>query len=220
MSSADASAHLDRPRRGRRPGSNATRQAVLAAARARFARDGYTGTTIREIAADAGVDASLVMQFFRSKDQLFAAVMSITPAALARFAGAFSGPEDRIGERVTRAFLQIWDGDSSDSEPLLAMLRGAITNEQAASQLSEFIQARLLTEVRPDLHDDPATRIRVGLASSMLVGVIVGRRLVRVPTLVDVDPEALVELITPAVQAVLAGAPKTASPAEESLPPA
>lgn len=201
----DASPQVGRPRRGRRPGPNETREAILAAARVRFAQDGYAGATIRKIATDAGVDASLVMQTFSSKEGLFAAVMSIAPRALDRIAQSFGGPEHELGERVTRAFLEVWEGDPSDSEPLLAMLRSAITNDQATVQLREFIEARLLTEVRPELRDDPLARTRVGLASSMLVGVIVGRRLVQVPTLAEAEPEALVELIAPAVQAILIG---------------
>jgi AcrR family transcriptional regulator len=199
---------MGRPQRGRRPGPNETRQAVLAAASARFSQDGYAGATIRKIAADAGVDASLVMQLFGSKEQLFGAVMSITPTALARIAGAFGGPANGLGARVTRAFLDVWEGDPGDSGPLLAMLRGAMTNDQAAAQLREFIEARLLTELRPELRADPAARIRVGLASSMLVGVVVGRRVVRVPTLLDVGTDALVALIAPAMDAVLSAAPE------------
>src|SRR6201996_1012464 len=106
-------------RRGRRPGTSTTRQAILDAARARFASDGFTATTIRRVADDAGVDASLVMQFFGSKNDLFAAVMSISPEALARFATAFEGPDEHLGERVVRAFLAAWEG-SPDSEPLMA----------------------------------------------------------------------------------------------------
>lgn len=177
---------------------------MLSAASARFARDGYAGATIRKIAADAGVDASLVMQLFGSKERLFAAVMSITPTALNRIADAFGGPTRGLGERVTRAFLGVWEGDPADSEPLVAMLRGAIANEQAAAQLAEFIEARLITEVRPQMREDPTARMRIGLAASMLVGVIVGRRLVQVPTLREANTEALVQLLAPAVQAVLA----------------
>ena len=40
-------------RRGRRPGTSNTRQAMLEAARARFANDGFAATTIRLVAADA-----------------------------------------------------------------------------------------------------------------------------------------------------------------------
>jgi AcrR family transcriptional regulator len=196
-------------RRGRRPGTSTTRQAILDAARARFACDGFAATTIRRVAADAGVDASLVMQFFGSKEELFAAVMSISPDALARLRTAFEGPDEHLGERVVRAFLDVWEGAPQDSEPLMAMLRGAIGNEQASAQLREFIQARLLGGVgsdgvgSDDVDVDDDAVIRAGLASSMLVGIVVGRRIVGVPTLVNVDLETLVALVAPAVQSVL-----------------
>lgn len=188
-------------RRGRRPGSNTTRQAILDAARARFASNGFAGTTIRRVAADAGVDASLVMQFFRSKDELFAAVMSISPDALARLSLAFDGPDEYLGERVVRAYLEVWEGISQSSEPLMAMLRGAIVNEQANTQLREFIQARLLDAVGPHAIDNAV--LRAGLASSMLVGLVVGRRIVGVPVLADADVETLIALVAPAIQSVL-----------------
>jgi AcrR family transcriptional regulator len=187
-------------RRGRRPGTSTTRQAILDAARARFAGDGFTATTIRRVAADAGVDASLVIQFFRSKDELFAAVMSISPDALARFSTAFEGPDEHLGERVVRAYLDAWEG--TDSEPLMAMLRGAIANEQASAQLREFIQARLLDGVKSRAVGDDAA-VRAGLASSMLVGIVVGRRIVAVPTIANVDRETLFAIVAPAIQSLL-----------------
>ena len=184
-------------RQGRRPGTNKTRQVILDAARIRFAADGFAGTTIRKIAADAGVDPSLIMQFFGSKDELFGAVMSITPTALSLFADAFEGPSDTIGERVARAFFQVWEGDPRDSEPLLAMLRGAIASEQATIQLRDFLQARLTHTLGRD------HAMRAGIASSMLVGIVVGRRIVQVPALADEDPESLIAVIAPALQAIL-----------------
>ncbi len=193
-------------RRGRRPGTSTTRQAVLDAARARFASDGFAATTVRQVAADAGVDAALVMQFFRSKNELFAAVMSISPDALTRFSAAFDAPDERMGERVVRAFLDIWEGDPQDSEPLMAMLRGAIVNEQAREQLRDFIEARLLDTAVTGLSDDDAV-LRAGLASSMLVGIVVGRRIVGVPTLAGADLQTLVALLAPALQSVLTSGP-------------
>lgn len=188
-------------RRGRRPGVSTTRQAILDAARARFAGDGFAATTIRQVAADAEVDASLVMQFFRTKDQLFAEVMSISPDTLARLSAAFEGPDDSLGERVVRAFLDIWEGNPQESEPLVAMLRGAIVNEQARTQLREFIQARLLDGARSRAIDNAV--LRAGLASSMLVGLIVGRRIVGVPALANADRDKLIALAAPAIQSVL-----------------
>ncbi|WAJ46345.1 TetR family transcriptional regulator [Mycobacterium sp. Aquia_216] len=190
-------------RRGRRPGASTTRRAILDAARTRFAADGFAATTIRRVAADAGVDASLVMQFFRTKEELFAAVMSILPEALQRLGSAFEGPDERLGERVVRAFLGVWEGEPRDSEPLMAMLRGAIANERGTAQLREFIQARLIDGVRsrPGDHEDAA--LRAGLASSMLVGIVVGRRIVGVPVLADTDGETLIALVAPGIQSVL-----------------
>ncbi|MFJ4109309.1 TetR/AcrR family transcriptional regulator [Oerskovia enterophila] len=201
-------------RRGRRPGATSTRQAVLDAARARFAADGFTATTIRRVASDAGVDASLVMQFFRSKDELFAAVMSVPTGALSRFSAAFEGPDRGLGERVVRAFLGIWEEDSHSAAPLMAMLRGAIVNDQASAQLREFLQERLLVDAVASRDVEDAT-LRAGLVSSMLVGLVVGRGIVGVPTLARADRETLVALVGPAVQAMLAPAPAAVDDGEE-----
>ena len=148
------------------------------------------------------------MQFFRSKELLFGAVMSISPDAMAQLSEAFNGPEDSLGERLTRAYLRLFEGEPQHSEPLLAMLRAAITHERAAAQLREFIQARLVQDMRPAYHDDADMLARVGIAASMLIGVIVARRIVQVPALSEQDGEALIARLAPAVQTVLtAGSP-------------
>ena len=68
---------LSPPRRGRRPGSPDTRAAILAAARERFAAQGYAGTSVRAVAASAGVDAALVHHYFGTKDDLFLAALEL-----------------------------------------------------------------------------------------------------------------------------------------------
>jgi AcrR family transcriptional regulator len=191
-----------KPPRGRRPGPNSTRQAVLDAARARFASDGFAATTIRLIAADAEVDVSQVMQFFRSKDELFAAVMAVPSSALDRFNTVFEGPDEGLGERVVRAYLKAWEQIPEESEPLMAMLRGAIVNEQARDQLRDFIQSRLMAGTGEARSSDAA--LRAGLASSMLVGLVTSRRIIGVPLLVAAELEELVAIIAPAIQQTLA----------------
>lgn len=189
------------PRIGRRSGPSNTRLAVLAAAKARFANDGYASTTIRNVAADAGVDASLVMQFFGSKDGLFAAVMDVPASALDRFDTAFDGPDEQLGERVVRAYLRAWEGPAEESEPLMAMLRGAIVNEHAKAQLREFIQSRL--ERGAKMGDSQDRAMRAGMASAMLVGIITSRRIIGVPTLAAADHESIVAMVGPAIQSIL-----------------
>lgn len=197
------------PRRGRRPGPGSSRRSVLDAAKARFAADGFAATTIRAIAADAGVDPSQVIQFFGSKDELFAAAMAFPPTALARFDTVFEGADDHLGERVVRAFLDAWEGPPDESEPLMAMLRGAIVHEEAAAQLREFLQSRLLHGAvghRADAAPGaPAadTALRAGIVASMLVGLVTARRIVGVPVLEAADRETLVATVAPAVQVIL-----------------
>lgn len=189
-------------RRGRRPGPTSSRQAVLDAARVRFASAGYARTTIRLVAADAGVNVAQVMQFFRTKDELFAAVMAIPPSALERFGALYEGPDDRLGERVVRAFLAAWEDIPEESRPLMATLRGAFVNDHARDQLRGFTQSRLLTGTRERL--DPEARLRAGLVASLLIGMVVGRRVIGVPLLTTAEPEALVSVIAPAIQQILA----------------
>jgi AcrR family transcriptional regulator len=187
--------------RGRRPGANSTRGAVLEAARARFSSSGFTATTIRSVAADAGVDVAQVMQFFGSKDELFAAVMAVPASALNRFSTLFEGSDEQLGERVVRSFLKAWEGVPDESEPLMATLRGAVVNNQARDQLRDFIQSRLLTGAGKRLGSDAA--LRAGLASSLLVGLVVGRRIIGVPILASAKTEDLIKVLAPAIQKIL-----------------
>ena len=57
--------------------SSGTKAAILAAARTRFAAEGYRSASIRAVARDVGVDAALVVRYFGSKPGLFAAATDI-----------------------------------------------------------------------------------------------------------------------------------------------
>src|SRR5207247_458711 len=100
-------------RSGRRGGDSGTREAILAAARARFGDYGYDGATIRGIAADAGVDAALVHHFFGTKERLFAAAMQlpVLPSELlaAALAAGARDPGQSLGEHMLRTVLGAWD---------------------------------------------------------------------------------------------------------------
>jgi AcrR family transcriptional regulator len=148
-SSASRSGPASR-RGGRRAGESGTRQAILAAARARFADHGYDGATIRAIAADAGVDPALVHHFYGSKEALFGAAMrlpvipgEILTAALAPDA---RDPRVSMGEHLVRTALSIWEAPEIRA-PFLGLLRSALTSEQAAAMLREFITEAIIGPV-------------------------------------------------------------------------
>lgn len=174
---------------------------MLEAASARFASIGFAATTVRAVAADAGVDPSQVIQFFGSKERLFAAVMTVPASALERYDTAFNGPVEGAGERIVAAFLDTWEGATDEAEPLMATLRGAIVHDGAAAQLREFIQSRWTGF--SNASDDPDAALRAGLVSSMLVGLITARDVIGVPAVRDATRSELIERLAPLVQDLL-----------------
>ena len=60
-----------------------------------------------------------------------------------------------------------------------------------------------MESISPQLGGDPDMLARLALASSMLIGVIVGRRIVQIPALASEEAESLIALVAPAVQVIL-----------------
>ncbi|WP_194094545.1 TetR/AcrR family transcriptional regulator [Marivivens aquimaris] len=195
----------DSPKLGRRSGPSTTRDEVLRAAQKRFARDGFDGTSIRKVAGDAGVDPALVMQFFKSKDGLFAASLILSDEVQDRITAAFDGPHDRLGQNLTEAFLNLWE-DSEDRPPLMAALRGAASNTYAAEQLGQFVQNRLVDVIGPKVGNGPEAARRAGLVLSMLMGLVLTRNMVIVPLTAELSRAEVAKIIAPSIQVLLDGA--------------
>src|ERR1700704_3725161 len=105
----------------RRRDAAATRSAILEAATRRFACQGYQHAGVREIAADAGVDAAMVNRYFGSKEGLFAEV--IERAFNIRY---LEGDRASLAERLARRMVYGREDIAGDQRiPLLLMLRSA-----------------------------------------------------------------------------------------------
>src|SRR3954463_4488115 len=109
-------------RRGRRPGSPDTRAAILTGARPLFAAHGYAGTTVRKVAATAGVDAALVHHYFGTKDDLFLAALQVPVDPRAVLSEVFAPGPDGAGARLLDAVLSVWDRPEA-RRPLVTVLR-------------------------------------------------------------------------------------------------
>ena len=111
-----------------RRSSEQTKAVILAAAREQFAKSGFERATIRAIAADANIDPSMVMRYFGSKDQLFAAAADFDLAATRICRASITTSWVR---RWSTASLNRWEHD----EYSLVLLRSSATNAEAAQRM-------------------------------------------------------------------------------------
>jgi AcrR family transcriptional regulator len=199
-----------RPRRtGRRPGPSRTREEILQTARAAFAARGYDAVSIRAIARDAHVDPALVHRFFGSKESVFVAAMQL-PIEPSRLVPAIltQGP-DGLGERVVETLLTLYDKTDA-SAPFQAFLRAAVTNEQAATMLREFLTTEILGRVAAAAADQP--ELRAALAASQILGLVMARYIVRVPQIVEAERSHLAACVGPTIQRYLTAPLPDAAP--------
>jgi AcrR family transcriptional regulator len=185
-------------RRGRRQGEPVSRDAVLAAAKRRFAAEGYEKTTLRAIARDAHVDPSMVLYLFGSKEELFRESLRLIldPDVLV---AALTGTDDAdIGTRMVRTYLQMWE-TPDNAASMRAMLQSATSNSDAQEAFRGFMQNYVLTAVSGALGGGEHARLRAMLGASQLVGVAMLRYIMEVPPLATLSGDEVVRLIAPTV---------------------
>ncbi len=188
-------------RRGRRPGQPETRAAILEAARTRFAERGFARTTIRAVAADAGVDAALVHHYFGSKDDLFLAALAlpVDPRQLLIPAVTAGDPQD-AAERMLETFVRVWD-DPELQPALLAVARGVMDPAGPVLVRDGFLTV-VLRPVAEALGIDRPEH-RMPLVASQVIGLILMRYLLRVEPLASMPPAQLVATYAPTIQRYL-----------------
>ncbi len=188
---------------GRRTGDSGTREAILDAAQELFAQSGYDATSIRAIASGAGVDPGLIRYFFGGKQELFAATMAQRTVIPATIAQALSGNPATLGRRVTDAYLGLWE-DPGTRPILLGLFRSAMTTKEAAQMLIDALSARVRDDTPLPAPDNPRTR-GFALAATHLLGVAIARHIIKLPVIVDLTHEELVDMLAPEIQLHLAG---------------
>jgi AcrR family transcriptional regulator len=172
-----------------------TEKRILGAARELFSRSGYDRTTIRAVAAEADVDPALVMHYFGSKEELFAAAIHVD------LEETLAGPEDELAERMLAKL-----GDKLQKEPVdtLAMLRSMLTNEQAAEGVRHAMARECAQMVGSTIGGADAT-LRAELLSATMIGVMVGRYLLQLDRLRDADPAEITEILRPCFHSLIDG---------------
>ncbi|MEV6332143.1 TetR family transcriptional regulator [Streptomyces sp. NPDC051909] len=175
--------------------SDATRAAILDAARERFAADGYERATIRAIARDAGIDPSMVMRYYGNKEGLFAAASTIE----LELPELGSLPARHVGAALVTHFLDRWERD----DVLTGLLRVGVTNDAAAERMRAIFAEQLgpvALGVCPDPADAPR---RAALVAAQILGMALARYVLRVPPAVEMPREDVVAWLGPTIQRYL-----------------
>lgn len=187
------------------PRSAGTRRAILGAARTTFAARGYEQTTIRVVAARAGVDASMVMRYFGSKAGLFTAAAT----AELQVPDLRAVPDGERGELLVRVFVDRWEDAARDDE-LILLLRTAVTSEAVAAQLQATL-GQLITRPIAALGEDDAAE-RGAFIAAQLLGLALCRYILHLEPLATLPADDVVATIAPSVQRYLTQAVVPAVP--------
>lgn len=191
--------------RGRRPGGEDTRAAIIAAARSEFAQRGYDGTSLRGIAREAGVDPKLVHHYFDGKTELFAEVLAFPADPSELIERLVSVPRDELGEGLVRVFLSVWDNPVG-RQRFAAMFAAAAANEEHARMVREFVGREIFVRLieRIGEGEDPAeassVQLRAAVGASQLIGMGVLRYVVKFPALTEASEDEVVAMLGPTLQ--------------------
>ncbi|ATQ42076.1 TetR/AcrR family transcriptional regulator [Caulobacter mirabilis] len=186
----------------RRRNATATREAILKSARAAFARSGYDGTGVREIAQGAGVTAMMINRYFGSKEQLFAEVVADTMADPVILTRENLGSED-LAASMARALVDLTAPDAEPLDGFQIMFHSA-ASRHAAEISRDQIEQRHQRAMTQALSGGLAPE-RAALALSLVAGVQVMRQMIGLKALTEADPEALEALLTPLFRALIEG---------------
>jgi AcrR family transcriptional regulator len=175
--------------------AEATKAAILKAARHLLARHAHADITLRAVAERAGVSAPLILKYFGNKDTLFARVMSFEADADA----LLDAPLDGLGRHMVRHVLVSQTRQGAD--PLLRIVFAPLHGEQG-----DILRANFRTQVTERLTarlDGPDAGLRAELAVAGLLGLGVMFGIARSTHVRAAALEDIVDRYAPAVQAHL-----------------
>ena len=180
----------------------ATREAILASAQRAFARAGYDGAGVREIAADAGVTAMLVNRYFGSKEQLFAEVVAAIMTKPIILTGARLQSR-RGGAEMADALVALTAADGQPLDGFRIMLRSA-ASARAAEIAREQIEAHYQHDLASALPGKHAPE-RAALLLAFVAGVQIMRQMIGLRALSSCSPAVLAKILGPVFQQLWAG---------------
>ena len=174
-----------------------TEASILEAARQLFAETGYERATIRGVASKAGIDPALVMQYFGSKEGLF--------AAAARWShdheSVVAAPREQIPAAALHDLFAKFE-DAGDSEAAVALMRNCLTHPEASRVMRDEVMCERAASVARTLGGDDA-ELRAGLLGACMMGLGMARYLLEMPAVATASREDVERLMEPVLRALV-----------------
>ena len=192
-----------RKRPGRPAGNSDTRDRILVNARVLFARNGIANTSIRTVAAAAGVDSALVHHYFGTKEKLFAAAVRVPIDPMDIIGPLRETPVEELGHKIPSMLLPLWDSEVGAG--FIATLRSILAGSEV-NLFRSFISDVIAVEVGARIDNPPGSGIiRIQFVASQLVGVLMARYILDLEPFKSLPAEQIVETIAPNLQRYLTG---------------
>ena len=193
----------ERRRPGRPAGASDTRERILTSARELFAQNGIDKTSIRAVAAAAGVDPALVHHYYGTKEQLFAAAIHVPIDPMEILRPLRDTPVEKLGYTLLCVLLPLWDSELGKG--FIATIRSLLAGSEVGL-LRSFLQEVIAVEVGARVDNPPGSGlIRVQFVASQLVGVVVARYIIELDPFKSLPVEQIAETIGPNLQRYLTG---------------
>ncbi|WP_067680922.1 TetR/AcrR family transcriptional regulator [Nocardia miyunensis] len=176
----------------------ATAQRILSAAQAEFGEYGLERATVRGVARRAGVDPSLVLQHYGSKNDLFAVATQLHRGSTDEL-DASSTPQD-----VAEHLFDILGVRLNTPPPeARALARSMLTAPEATAAMRNFLGERIQNLARAD--NRPDAELRAALTVSSILGLTIARHFLELDALTDISEEQIDTILRPWVTAALDG---------------
>jgi AcrR family transcriptional regulator len=193
--------------RGRPRGNPATKARIVEAARGLFLERGYRGTTVRAVAAAAGVDSALISYHFGSKQGLFGQSLALPCVESTALDDALRGDKAGLADRLLVAVTSLWDVTTP------AENRIALQNDDTMNALRDYLESELLGRIAEFLGGPDATR-RATAAVTLIGGLIFTRYLNPLRPVAGLPAADVERILAPALRAAL----QVRAPARSPLP--
>jgi AcrR family transcriptional regulator len=123
------------------------RASICAAGQALFAERGFAGTTIREIATQAGVNSGLLYHYYANKETLYLSLLETAVSEIVvqveHIAVSPDSPEEKI-RQIVHAFLAYYQ---AHPQSFLLIQRAVNEHSPAAQALAQHWFSRCLTAI-------------------------------------------------------------------------